>query len=410
MARLRRRAFLAGAGAALLAGCSTAVEPPAADSPAALPSESATDAARSTAEETPRGEVTRTSTGGVETRWETFIPGQYALSAPAFGEHGLYIGGDRQLRRLAVADGTVAWEAPLGALTHGFTQAVSDGIVYAAARDLVGGTLLASDDGGVVAALAASDGTEQWRRSVPVTADPVLADGAVLVPTTDQGTGVLRALEADTGDDRWRAPIGTGDAYAAASVDDDQAVVPSAGESGGRVAAVTLADGRERWSVQTAPVVAPAAVADGTAYIGTTEGTLLALDTGDSSVRWHRSFDAGHYTRPAVVGDTLYVAVGDRVHALARTSGTERWRAPVSNVSRTGLTVADGRVYIGGEQLITLAAASGERAWSQRLVGVAGTFGAPAVRDGVIYTGACVKRDGNDLYDHYVYALADPDR
>lgn len=408
MSRLRRRGFLAACGAALLGGCSAVVDRPATDAPAATAGPSTTEPP--TPEETPSVEVTRTSTGGVESRWDTFVPGRYTLSSPAVTGDGLYIGSDREVRRLALSDGAVEWEAPLGALTHGFSPAVGNGVVYAAARDMVGGSLLDdTDSAGAVAALAAGDGTERWRTVLRVTADPTLAGGSVVVPTTDGGAANLRALGVDDGTERWRAHLGSGRALAAPAVAGDRVIVPATREDAGRVVAVAPADGSERWALDTGPVVAPAVAADGVVYAATSGGTLHALAATDGTERWRRSLDGGIYTRPAVDGDTLYVASGDAVRALAAGDGTEQWRAAVGDVGRTGLTVADGRVYVGGARVTALDAASGERAWSQELSGVAGTFGAPAVRAGVLYTGACVKREGNDPYDHHVYALAETD-
>lgn len=404
MTGLGRRAFLA-AGATILAGCSAGVEAPDAASPSKAAARSPS-ASASTDRETPRGEPTVASSGDVERRWKTFVPGQYTLSAPALGADSLYIGGDRQLRRLAVSDGAVSWETPLGALSHAFVPALGDGVVYAGARDMVGETLLNSDDGGTVTALGAADGSVRWQIEAPVTGDPVLADGRVLVPTTGADGAGLLALGAG-GDERWRAGFGAGNAFAAPTLAGDLALVPVAGEDAGRVLAVDLADGEPVWRRETARVSAPAEVADGIAYVGAADGTLHALDLVDGAERWQRSFDRGVYTRPAVDGGVVYVAVGDTIRALDAADGDEHWRATASNVSRTGLAVTDGRVYVGGNEVVALETAGGEAAWRQQLVGVAGTFGAPVVRDGVLYTGACVKREGNDPYDHYVYALAE---
>lgn len=395
MTRFGRRALLAACAGSLLAGCSGRV-------PGGNDTRTGTDGS-----ETPRTSATPASTGGVEIRWDTFVPGQYSLSAPAVADGALYLGSRKELRSLALDDGTVQWETPLGALTHAFSPAVADGVAYAGARDMVGRELR-NDEPGAVAALTTADGSERWRTDARITGSPAVADGTLLVPTTD-GKPVLRAFAAADGSERWHATLaGAGGAFARPVVADGLALAGTVGEEGGRLVALDIADGTEAWALDLAgSVQAAPAVADGVAYLGTDAGDLLALSVADGTEQWRVAFDRPVRTSPAVTDGAVYVATGDAARALAAADGAEEWRATVSSVSRTGLTVGDGTVYAGGQRITAVAAADGSQQWIRRLDGLAGTFGAPVYRDGVLYTGACIKQDGNDPYDHHVYALAE---
>jgi len=125
----------------------------------------------------------------------------------------------------------------------------------------------------------------------------------------------------------------------------------------------------------------------------------------DGADRWQTRLDGPVYTTPALAGDRTYAATGDGVTAFDA-AGERRWRGVVDDIGKTGVTVADGVVHLGGNEVAGFDAESGDPQWRIELPGLAGTFGAPIVVDGTVYTGACIKTDGNDRYDHAVYALA----
>lgn len=402
MARLGRRDLLAACAGVLVAGCS-----------GRIPNGTGTDGrpgdGTHSPAETPRTTATPAGAGNVEVRWDTFLPGRYSLAAPAVADGALYLGSREEMRALAVDGGAVEWETPLGALTHPFAPAVSDGVVYAGARDMVGRSLL-NDGPGVVAALSTADGSERWRTDARITGPPTVAGGTVLVPTTD-GAPAVRALARADGSERWRAPLDdAGEAFARPVVADGIALAGTVGEDGGRVVALDAADGSEVWTLDaTGNVRAAPAVGDDVAYLATDAGELRALAVADGAERWRIDLGGPVRTSPALADGTLYLAVGDTVRALADDDGSERWDATVGAVSRTGLSVGGGSIYAGGERITALASDEGAERWVRHLEGLAGTFGAPVYRDGVVYTGACIKQDGDDPYDHFVYALDGPD-
>lgn len=391
-----RRGFLAACVGVLGAGCS-----------ARGPDGRATDGGTAATRETPRVSVTPTSTDGVQTEWDTFVPGQYSLTSPTLSDDRLFLGSREEIRALDLADGAVLWETPLDALTHAFATAVSDGTVVAGARDIVGGRLLHNGPG-TVAALDTATGTLEWETSVRITGSPAVSEDGVLVPTVDDSGVHLTAIAWADGSVRWQAPLEGpgGTALAKPVVAHGLVVAASARQDGAGITAIDIADGTEEWRIDLSGRADGApAIHDGTIYVGTTDGRLHALSLDDGAHHWRTALAGPIRTSPGVTGETVLAAVADTVRAVGRTEGRKRWQTEVGQVSRTGLSVAGRRVYVGGNRVSALTTDSGETRWVQSLPGLAGTFGAPVSRDGIVYTGACIKTDGDDPYDHHVYAL-----
>jgi outer membrane protein assembly factor BamB len=422
---VHRRALLAalGTGVAGLAGCAGRVRDrtPGADAGAAATTATGarrdTDArdapeptASATPRETARGEAPTPAAARAAARWDAFLPGRYTLAAPAVTAERLFIGSRTELFALRTADGERAWTADLGVLAHGFTPALVPGGVIAAARDAVGGSAL-SDAPGVIAAFD-RDGTERWRTDGPVTAAPVVADGLMYVVTTGGERVRLRALAVADGAERWAVDVGgPRDAGLAAPVLVDGRVVAavtrtrSDGSQFTRLVAVGAGEegGDRAWTAATdAEAVGAPTAAGGRLYIGTDAGRVHAL-RGDGSRAWGVDVNGPVRVAPGIGADGPLVVAGERLVALAP-DGAERWGVDVGDPRRTGLTVVDGTAYVGGERL-TAVGDGGEIRWTFDLGGIAGAFGAPVHEGGTVYTGACIKRQGNDPYDHHVYAL-----
>lgn len=96
-------------------------------------------------------------------------------------------------------------------------------------------------------------------------------------------------------------------------------------------------------SLQASPVIA-----NGTLYIGSTDGKLYALDAKQWGVRW--VFDAGDAIRYAasVVGDRVYFSArNNRVYALDAKTGEKLWEFRSSTWMDAPPIVSNNRVYIG---------------------------------------------------------------
>lgn len=204
---------------------------------------------------------------------------------------------------LDVATGDEEWQVSTGPRGRPpFIPAVADGRVYVG-RDRV-------------YALATESGEEAWTFSdeaILSWGDPAVANELVLVTGEREASGpdgVLVAIDAETGQERWRV---TGPRrLAPPALGDDTIIV-----AGERVRALDIATGEVDWRREENWIVAaPPAIAGGTVYLATATGGLYALSLDDGTTEWTLSLSAG-LTGPAIADDALYIAdASGRVYAV----------------------------------------------------------------------------------------------
>lgn len=248
-----------------------------------------------------------------EDRWTVPHPNWW-YHTPVVDGSTLYLGAtktrysvDFEARVLALATdtGERRWLAEVGSnVVPPFVTAVADGRLF------VGRNRMQAYDAG--------DGTRLWTFDAPEVAtyrNPVVVDDTVYVvgvqPADGVDRGVLYALDAADGTERWRAEsrlvpkspaVGDGTVYLA----------------GDRVYALDAVDGSERWRVETDRfVTAPPAVTDERIYLGGINGVVRALDAETGASVWRVDTGSPLLSAPAVVGDAVYVTGADgRVFAL----------------------------------------------------------------------------------------------
>jgi outer membrane protein assembly factor BamB len=92
------------------------------------------------------------------------------------------------------------------------------------------------------------------------------------------------------------------------------------------------------------------AVIDGVVYIGSTNGTVCALDATDGSVIWKRTPGGSIYSSPAVADGLVFVGSYDFwVYALYASNGTLRWSYETLGSIYSSPTVANGLVFVGSQ-------------------------------------------------------------
>ncbi len=244
-------------------------------------------------------------------RWK-FTTGDVVHASPAVANGVVYVGSwDRYLYALDAATGAVRWKFLTGddRIIHnqiGITSsaAVANGIVYFGCRD------------SHLYALNAADGTLRWKHDEHgswVVASPAIYDGSVFFTTSDERK--FFALDAQTGRERFSTAYGAF-AYSSPSIAGGVAYFGSFdGElyavdtRSGHVVATFETDGARKYraahldangnldlrSLYPDPtlngiiigldriyhlgsIVGAPAIADGTLYVSSAEGTLYALD------------------------------------------------------------------------------------------------------------------------------------
>jgi outer membrane protein assembly factor BamB len=161
----------------------------------------------------------------------------------------------------------------------------------------VGGrTVYVGSDDGNVYALSAADGTEQWRFETPssVRTSPAVIGGSIDEEGVSNGTtdrsvyvanidGIVYALMASDGTEQWQFET---DSWVRSSpAVADQSVY--LGDDDGTVFALSATDGTEQWRYENdARVRSSPAVVDGSVYVGDDDGTVIALSTADGTEQW----------------------------------------------------------------------------------------------------------------------------
>lgn len=243
---------------------------------------------------------------------------------------------------------------------------------------LAGDLVVAASRNGAVVGMDAAEGGERWRTVLEAKlSGGVGADARTVVVASDEGE--IFALEAADGALRWRARVSS-EVLAAPRVHGGLVLVRSADS---RVFAFGAQDGKRRWAYQRAPtslmVRTPAGVtpqADAL-YAGFSGGRLVALSLANGAVRWEATValpkGATELERVAdVVGDP--VAIGREVCAAAfqgriacfdAQNGSQLWARDISSV--TGASADARYAYVSDVRgaVHALDRTSGRSLWKQ---------------------------------------------
>ncbi|MFC7138015.1 PQQ-binding-like beta-propeller repeat protein [Halobaculum litoreum] len=331
---------------------------------------------------------------GVTEAWVHRAPEWFAgTSAPILHDGTLY----------AAGDGLVALDAATGSRRFGFpgpyrsTPARTHGDVYTTPTLVSAGPAgVAGVNGGGGIALPLVDrplGGERWRGPASPTdgffgpsdpVDPVAVGDRVFTPLP--GANTVGALDATSGDVRWRRTHHEDDAVSAEFrrpvVRDGTVFVTNWPY---QATAYDAATGDRRWQreLDDQLLLPPVAVPAG--LVVPSRSSVWLLDPDDGSTLWKRSLD-GNATEsaPAVDGDTIY-CTDERgtLYGLDLATGETRWESTFEGA--TAPVVADGVVYAvrSAYELVAVDAATGERRFTYEPPQV--PLSAPIVGDGVLY-------------------------
>jgi outer membrane protein assembly factor BamB len=169
----------------------------------------------------------------------------------------------------------------------------------------------------------------KWYRAFPdegilAGVQPVVADGLVLVGTL---RGVLHAIDAETGADKWSFRAGGAILHSCAAGGGNVFF----GAADGKLYAVALGDGKPAWSVPTGAAVwnAPA-FHNGVVYVGSRDGKLYAIGAKDGTVKWSALTGGPQLNSPAIDAKAgrIYVASEDmHAYSFGLAGGKQIWKS-----------------------------------------------------------------------------------
>jgi outer membrane protein assembly factor BamB len=387
-------------------------------------------------------------------KWK-FPTGDRVVSSPVWSNGAIYFGGDDgNIYSVEAKSGHQLWKHSTGGPAPS-TPAVVDGVVYAVSYD---GKLYAlnASTGGVKWKFATAGerrfeakGIHGLRPNTQTIADPydvflsspVVAQGAVFFGS---GDGNLYAVDAKSGELRWKFP--TGDVVHASPAYVNGVLFFGSWDS--YFYAVDATNGKEKWrfhggedplahnqvGFQSSP-----AVVDGVVYTGCRDAQLYALEAATGKLKW--KFDNAFswvITSPAVADGKVYFATSDSslYHVLDATTGNPILKQQDKAYMFSSPAIAGDVVLIGvlNGTLQARDRKSGDVLWSfetekskqnkdwvltsdrsfndpflfhspwrenpivatDREFGIGAIFSSPLVVDGVVYFGST---------DGYLYAL-----
>lgn len=204
-------------------------------------------------------------------------------------------------------------------------------------------------------------GERRWRAPIGDDIERAIAVGNGTVYAAADG---VYAFDADTGDREWTAPVGANRGVAL----DGETVYASAG-GGGPVVALDAADGDQRWSRDVHTLTAPTA-SDGHVYV-VDNSDLVALDADTGDTEWTEGIDRAG-SPPTVADGTVFVTTRGDLFAHDAATGEREWRL-AGTFRGTDAAVADGTLYLTGRQeegdgwasgALAVDAASGDVEWA----------------------------------------------
>ena len=243
---------------------------------------------------------------------------------------------------------------------------------------LAGGSVYAAGRSGEVVRLDAATGREIWRVSAGMKLSAgVGTDGRTVAVGNDEG--IVAALDAQTGKLRWKARVSS-ETLAAPAVGDGLVVVRSLDN---RVFAFGADDGKRRWVYQRPPaslivrVPSGLVIADDTAFAAFRGGKLAAIALSNGGQRWEATValpkGATELERvtdvvgvPALAGrDVCAAAYQGKVACFEAATGREVWSREVSSL--TGVSLDARYAFVSDENgaVQALDRSTGRSVWKQ---------------------------------------------
>lgn len=262
------------------------------------------------------------------------------------------------------------------------------------------GIVLVGDESGTITAVSES-GTPEWEYDAGSSIrDPIAVEDGRLVAVAGEnpqvgGDPTVHGVDIATGEGRWTVDSPSGryldlvatDGGAAFAVSGTDAVAPT----GETMVAIDVEDGERRWTAEVGTPSFVAAVDDGGVYLRSAD-RVYAIDRDDGSERWH--WDAERIvTWPRVTDGVVLVAArvdgALSLYGFHAASGERQWRFDEWPVA--SLVADDGTVFAGGRRVGAVDVGTGDPSWDVEGPGLL----AGATTDDVVLAGG----DGVAAYE-----------
>lgn len=311
-------------------------------------------------------------------KWKAFVGGEIYAS-PIVGPDTVYVATKAgSLAALRLHDGDERWRVEVGDYIARATPALYGDTLFVAA----GYALLAVD---------AETGQQRWNAPLRFAGacSPVVADDLLFVATQE---GHVSAFETETGEEVWHY---RNDNLLFGSPAVDGGILVIADEKG-QVTGLDAASGRELWQeIIGGEIFATPALADETAYLVTNEPSIVALNMRTGSEKWRRGI--GGESSPAIRGGMIYLGGDDQaLRSLDAENGETQWSSPLGYTIESSTTISGDAVLVAsGPTINAVNRKDGQTLWTH-------VTGGDVTADLSIVAGMVIANS----HDGYVYALA----
>lgn len=283
--------------------------------------------------------------------------GGVSLSSPAVAGGTVYVpADDGLLYAVEASGGRILWTCRIGAPSS--LKAADAWDVFHSSPLVDQGRIYVGSADGAVYAVEAASGKVAWRFDTGdvVRSSPALDAGRLYVANFQ---GKVFCLDAAAGARIWEQTTAVKGApwravQATPAVDGG---IVYLGSRSTFLFAFEAATGKLLWkhSHDGSWVPSSAAVQDGVAYVGQSDGNRLTAIGADGKVRWTLDTGNATFASPALSGGVLYAATNDNYNlngegsllAVEARTGRLLWKQAFPGSVWSSPVVADGRVYLG---------------------------------------------------------------
>ncbi len=315
-------------------------------------------------------------------KWEFQTLGPVRRGASIAADGTIYVGSNDGILYALRPDGTKKWQFMTGGSVNATPAIGADGTIY-----------IGSDSGTLFA--IAPDGIQKWQfiAGDAVDASPAIgSDGTIYIGSYNKKFYAIHP----NGTQKWVIPT-SGRPTSAAIGEDGTIYYVDIAQPETRLKTI-LPNGTTTWmkpggTEDSAPTLGD----DGKIYIGSLLNGLIAVHASSGAMEW--SYPAGPASSSIAIGmGTVWVGVGNTIHALKSDDGTHQWMFTAGGglFASQPAVGADGTLYVGSQDKNVYAiAANGALKWSFATGDQ--ILSSPAIgSDGTIYIGSD---------DHKVYAI-----
>lgn len=299
-------------------------------------------------------------TNGVQ--WKVNLP-RPGLNSPIVWENRIFLtGGDAEAREVYCFDaeeGKLLWTHSAAGIEGSPTKLpkVSDDATMAASS-------MATDGERVFAIFATGDllaldfqGKRIWARNLGTPDNPyghgsslAVFEDLLLVQYDQRTNGVVLAIDAKTGDTRWKTPRAFQPSWATPTVADIGGKTQLLLAAAPALASYDLKTGSELWRVAYfghAEVASSPVFSDGLVFVSAEEGGLGAIDPKTRALVWNDKETAPGVPTPLVVGEWLFYGWDETgiVCRNART-GQKLWETETDNAFYASPILSGDRIYL----------------------------------------------------------------